>query len=263
MNEYKKVSKIMNESSHLNDYIKIRNKREKFKNLYKSEKYIFKKFLKKNYSVLDIGCLFGSLSLSLKKFKVKYSGLDNDKNAIKYGKKIFKNIDIHYDNFLKPKKKYKKCDFVFALNVFEHFENWKNVILSLRKFSKKYICFTSNFRLEGNTVLDKDVSYTHYPSPKRLLWSVHNIFELIAYLSTFEIGSKKIFIYAYHKYNKKNFQTAAFSCHPIDPRNLLIGMVVAEIDEDFKKKNKKTYKRASIEIIIDDKKYYKSQWKQN
>ena len=40
-------------------------------------------------------------------------------------------------------------------------------------------------------------------------------------------------------------------------------MVVAEIDEDFKKKNKKTYKRASIEIIIDDKKYYKSQWKQN
>ena len=85
MSEYKKVSKIMNESNHLNDYIKIRNKREKFNNLYKSEKYIFKKFLKKDYSVLDVGCLFGSLSLSLKKFKVKYSGLDNDKNAIRYG----------------------------------------------------------------------------------------------------------------------------------------------------------------------------------
>ena len=47
MSEYKKVSKIMNESNHLNDYIKIRNKREKFNNLYKSEKYIFKKFLKR------------------------------------------------------------------------------------------------------------------------------------------------------------------------------------------------------------------------
>ena len=52
-----------------------------------------------------------------------------------------------------------------------------------------------------------------------MLWAVHNMFELISYLSSIEINAKKIYVYAYNKYNKKNFHTAAHSAMPIDPRN--------------------------------------------
>ena len=256
------VSKQMKDSDQLEEFLMISNKREKFDNLYKSEKIVFEKYLPKCKTVLDVGCLYGALSLALKKFNVKYFGIDTDRKAIQLGKKKFKNINLYLDSFLNPKKKYPKCDFVFSLNVFEHYKNWKQTLRAYKKLTNKYFCFTGNLRLEGNTNLDKDVSFTHYPNPRPILWAVHNIFELIAYLSTYTMGSKHIYIYAYHKYHKKNWNTAAYSAMPIDPRKLLIGIVVVEIDKNFKKRNKLVYHRPSVEIFIDGKQFFKSRWKQ-
>ena len=262
MTNHKTVTKQMEDSNQLEKYLMISNKREKFDNLYKSEKIVFEKYLSKCKTVLDVGCLYGALSLALKKFNVKYFGIDTDRKAIQLGKKKIKNINLYLDNFLYPKKKYPKCDFVFSLNVFEHYKNWKQTLRAYRKLTNKYFCFTVNLRLEGNTNLDKDVSFSHYPNPRPILWAVHNIFELIAYLSTYTMGSKHIYVYAYHKYHKKNWNTAAYSAMPIDPRKLLIGIVVVEIDKNFKKRNKLVYHRPSFEIFIDGKQFFKSPWKQ-
>ena len=38
--------------------------------------------------------------------------------------------------FIKPKKKYGKYDFVFSLNVFEHYTNWKKIIRFTKNFQK-------------------------------------------------------------------------------------------------------------------------------
>ena len=260
MNSTKIIANQMKTSAQLEGYIANANKREKFENLYKSEKIVFKKYLKECKTVLDVGCLYGSLSLALKKFNVKYYGIDTDKKAIQYGKKHFKNINLYHDDFLKPKKKYPKCDFVFSLNVFDHYKNWKQVLRAYKKLTNKYICFTTNLKLEGNTNLDKDVSFTHYPVPRPILWSVHNIFELVAYLSSYAIGPKNIYIYAYHKYHKENWNTAAYSVIPMDPRKLLVGSVVVEIDKKFEKKNRLKFLRPSVEIFIDGSQFFKSPW---
>lgn len=262
MTNKKTISKLMEDSDHLEQYLMIRDKREKFENLYKSEKIVFSKYLSKCKTVLDIGCLYGGLSLALKKFNVKYFGIDTDRKAIQFGKKKNKNINLYHDNFLNPKKKYPKCDFVFSLNVFEHYKNWKQALRAYRKLTNKYFCFTGNFKLEGNASLDKDVSFCHYPNPRPILWTLHNIFEIIAYLSTYTMASKHIYVYIYRKYNKKNWNTAAYSAMPIDPRKLLIGNVVVEIDKNFKQRNKLVYHRPSVEIFIDGKQYFKSKWKQ-
>jgi len=266
MNSNKTIPEQMSSSNQLERYIHDDrtgevNKREKFENLYKSEKIVFEKYLTECKTALDVGCMYGALSSALKKFNVEYYGIDTDRKAIQYGKKYFKNINLYHDNFLNPKKKYPKCDFVFSLNVFDHYKNWKQVLRAYKKLTNKYICFTTNLKLEGNTNLDKDVSFTHYPVPRPILWSVHNIFELIAYLSSYAIGCKNIYIYAYHKYHKKNWNTAAYSVMPIDPRKLLIGSLVAEIDKNFKKKNELIFRRPSVEIIIDGLKFFKSPWK--
>ena len=60
---------------------------------------------------------------------------------------------------LQNPKKYGKYDFVFSLNVFEHYTNWKKIIKSYKNFSKKYFCFTSNLKLEGNASLDFETSF--------------------------------------------------------------------------------------------------------
>ena len=265
MNFNKTVSKQMKVSDQLIDYQGIRNKREKFENLYNSEKIIFEKYLSECKTVLDVGCLYGSLSLALKKFNVKYYGIDTDRKAIQYGKKYFKNINLYHDNFLNPKKKYPKCDFVFSLNVFDHYKKWKQVLRAHKKFTNKYFFFTTNLKLEGQTDIDKDIAFVHYRkesgNANQTLWAVHNIFELVAYLSSFDIGSKNIFIYAYHKYHKKNWNTAAYSVTPIDPRKILVGSVVVEIDKNSDKKNEIRFHRPSVEIIIDGKEFFKSSWK--
>ena len=47
---------------------------------------------------------------------------------------------------------------------------------------------------------------------------------------------------------------------PIDPRKLLIGIFVVELND--KKQNRSTifYKRPNVEIIINDKNYFKTNW---
>ena len=58
----KTVAEQMKASDHLKDYLAIRNKREKFENLYKSEKIVFEKYL----SVWVAVCiLFGIILLQL------------------------------------------------------------------------------------------------------------------------------------------------------------------------------------------------------
>jgi len=268
----KTIPEQMNVSGHLERYLKDdrvgedRNKREKFENLYKSEKIVFEKYLTECKTVLDVGCMYGALSSALKKFNVKYYGIDTDRKAIQYGKKCFKNINLYHDDFLKPKKKYPKCDFVFSLNVFDHYKNWKQALRAYKKLTNKYFCFTTNLRLEGQTNLDEDVSFIDYVRPNNrsgarpIPWLVHNIFELVAYLSSYAVGAKNIYIYAYHKYHKKNWNTAAYSVMPIDPRKHLVGGVVVEIDKNFKKKNRVKFLRPSVEIFIEGSQYYKSLW---
>jgi 2-polyprenyl-3-methyl-5-hydroxy-6-metoxy-1,4-benzoquinol methylase len=260
------VKNTMKNSPQLTSYYKIRDKRENFNKLYKSEKIIFKKFLKKGSSVLDVGCLFGSLKKALKDFNINYKGIDTDLKAINFGKKYQKGISIYHKNFMKPTKQNHKYDFVFALNVFDHFIKWKEVIKNLKKYSKKYVFFTTHLKTTGSTIIDKDISYMPYEGggAKILPWSVFNIFEIIAYASSYEINAKNIYIYAYNKYHKKNIfgpnnlKTASLATFPIDPREILVGSVVIELNNKLDKKN--LFIKPTYQIYINNSLYLKS-WK--
>lgn len=47
---------------------------------------------------------------------------------------------------------------------------------------------------------------------------------------------------------------------PIDPRKLLIGIFVVELNDKTKTGNIMSYKRPNIEIIINGKNYLKTNW---
>ena len=72
------------------------NNRSTFNSLYKGEKYLISKYIKKNNSILDIGCAQGGMYNILKKRfpKIDYTGVDFNKKMIilakkKYNKKFF------------------------------------------------------------------------------------------------------------------------------------------------------------------------------
>ena len=137
--------------------------RNKWKDLYKSERKVINKLnIKKNSTVIDIGSACGGLGQILnKRFGVKkYTGVEINKEAFNYAKlknKKFNFINSDLLNYEKNKKINSKFDFVFSLGCVDWnfeidkmlFKSWKHVkiggylIITLRltdiqKFKKSY-----------------------------------------------------------------------------------------------------------------------------
>ena len=89
----------------------------------------------------------------IKKFKFtkkkcnKFLSKKISKNMKEYKKGRWKNrkqaLAVSYSQ---TKKKYPKCDFVFSLNVFDHYKNWKQVLKAYKNLTNKYICMNVNFK---------------------------------------------------------------------------------------------------------------------
>ena len=112
------------------------------KNRYKNPKEIFvylikllkKQKLKKNTSVLDVGCSNGELLFNLNKnFKnFKLSGIDIDQKLLKKAQKICpKNIFFKRKNISKKIKNIGKFDIVILSGVLSIFDNGEKIIKNL------------------------------------------------------------------------------------------------------------------------------------
>ena len=92
-----------------------------------------------NYNILDLGCGGGLVCEPLARLGVNITGIDfvkqNIISAKKHAKKL--NLDIKYIhqnlNNLKLKKKY---DAILILEVLEHIEDWKKIIINVKKLLK-------------------------------------------------------------------------------------------------------------------------------
>ena len=100
------------------------------------------KFSKKslsNFNILDLGCGGGLVCEPLARLGANITGIDFVKQNIiaakKHAKKSNTNIEyLHQDiNNLKLKKKY---DAILILEVLEHIEDWKKIIINVKKLLK-------------------------------------------------------------------------------------------------------------------------------
>ena len=100
------------------------------------------KFSKKslsNFNILDLGCGGGLVCEPLARLGANITGIDFVKQNIiaakKHAKKTNTNIEYLHQNInnLKLKKKY---DAVLILEVLEHIEDWKKIIINVKKLLK-------------------------------------------------------------------------------------------------------------------------------
>ncbi len=175
-------------------------KNVRYKDLDRSKKVILKKFNINNKKILDIGCAAGGKFAPLsEKFHFDYTGIDIDKKCISHAKLKFKNKAkfFNYDIFDKRIKK-NSFDVVMIWDLFYMFPNWKEVLIRASEISKEYIMFDNKVRYEGNTVIDKDLSYQYYHlSNKRNHYIVHNLHELLAFFQINELNLDTVFGYGY------------------------------------------------------------------
>lgn len=256
-------SDIFIKSNQIANYDKKDN-RQDLSNFYISERITLEKVLPHVKSVTDIGCLNGDVFGAIwKKYDVSCLGIDVDEEAINIAKKQHPKAKFVVGDFMDESFVQEKSELVVALNLFDHFEDWKKALRNLRRFSSKYINFSTLMRYSGNTLVDPDTSYIYYGNAeKRLLWIVHNIFELASYCGTEDIKATNIFVYCYHKYNKmafNNLERAAIVSHPLPLDEILVGNVIIEFDED--NYMAKSRMRPDLQIVLDGKIVYDSPWK--
>jgi ubiquinone/menaquinone biosynthesis C-methylase UbiE len=181
--------------------------RNKISDLYESEKFFFKPFIKKSSSFLDLGCATGGFYNILKKQKnsFKYSGYDVSQEMILNAKKNFNKVNFNLYNGKTIKKKKNSVDMCFSFGTLHHVSNFYNLIDQMIKISKKYILFDLRFTNKKSLINTKNSQQYFFHKNKIVSKIQYNVINLELFLSKMEKYKKKysVNIYGYpHKPNK-------------------------------------------------------------
>ena len=152
-------------------------------------------YIEDGFNVLDIGGAGGAFVEMIKNdfADIHATVLDPDQKCIEYGKKQYPHFNFIKGIFPDDLRSDTKFDVVSMQALFPQLPNWKDILFSMQKYAKKYIAFTCVLKLRGTTVVDKDVSYAYYlDTGERVHQVVHNMNEIINFMSIREMGVKKI-----------------------------------------------------------------------
>lgn len=184
----------------------------KMQDYFESVRYFFTKdYIKIGYNLLDIGGAGGDLAFAIKNeiADINATIIDPDPMCIKKGEQNYPEFKFICGYFPQDfPQNYNKFDYVSMQALFPQIPNWKDILFALRKYTKKYINFSTIIKLSGTTVIDKDVSYFYYlDSGERVHQVIHNLYEIINFLCIYEMGARKIEFYGYHTpYTGHNFR---------------------------------------------------------
>lgn len=174
--------------------VKIKDQHRSF------QRYFTKEYIKDNDTFLDIGGAVGDLAQAIKTevADIEVTVIDGDIKSIEAGRNKYKDFSFIHGFFPEALPSQKKYDIVSMQGLFAQLPNWKEILLALKEYSRKYINIEIGVKINGTTVIDKDVSYSYYlDSGIRVHSIMHNIYELTNFLCIHEMGVKKIEFYGY------------------------------------------------------------------
>jgi len=179
------------------------NKRNKYSDLYRSEKKFFSKVLSSR-SFLDLGCGVGGLSkiLSNKVSKFEYIGLDVSKKMISKARELYPENKFLIYNGKKINLK-QKVDTSICLGTLHYLSNYKLLIKQMYLLSKKSILFDVRTTF-NNSIVNTRKSYQIINKKKRINYNIINFYEILDFILFFTKKKCEINIYGYYDYPAKN-----------------------------------------------------------
>jgi ubiquinone/menaquinone biosynthesis C-methylase UbiE len=112
-------------------YIKHKKKNYLFENNFSK---IFTSKIKKNHTVLDVGCGTGRLTKKLLKKTKKVYALDNSREMLNYAPKTAK---LHLGSAFQLPFEKNKFDFVVSMDLILHFKNYMKILDEMIRVTKK------------------------------------------------------------------------------------------------------------------------------
>ena len=98
----------------------------------------------KSAKILDVGCGEGFVLVTLARNKIgkAYEGIDNSKEAIRLGKKMYPTLNIKIADIYDLPYKDNSFDLLICTEVLEHLEDPKKALSELRRVTKKYLAIS-------------------------------------------------------------------------------------------------------------------------
>lgn len=185
--------------------------RQRWSELYPSERWVFEKIASKRKSmgdVLDVGCACGGLAAALnEKFAVdSYTGIDINGDAIKWAKKNM-NLKIpstfHHGDFLKSALR-KKFDLVVSLSCADWNIETERIVHACWKRVREESYFVISLRLtpgKGTNDISKSYQYINFSgdaaNPEKANYVVFNFADAIRMFKELDPAPELIGAYGY------------------------------------------------------------------
>ncbi len=98
----------------------------------------------KPVKILDVGCGEGFTLVNLNRNKIGkvYEGIDNSRDALKLGKRMYPKLEIKYGSIYKLPYKDNSFDLLICTEVLEHLDEPEKAIAELRRVTSKYVIFS-------------------------------------------------------------------------------------------------------------------------
>jgi O-antigen biosynthesis protein len=164
-----------------------------------------KKYIQKDFLVLDAPCGTGFGCKILSKKSKQIFGVDLSKEAINHSKKYFDSNNITYiktncENM--SKKITKKFDIIISFEGIEHFRNPKKFLVECKKMLKENgkLIISTPRKPHGNPFHFKEYNLEEFKTELKKFFKINSIFGQI-YDNIFEFSKEKIDPMHYKKFN--------------------------------------------------------------
>jgi SAM-dependent methyltransferase len=173
--------------------------RDKFEDLFPSEKHFLMDLILKSKSVLDVGCASGGMFVIVRSINnsIRYSGVDIAKDLISIAKQKYPEIEFQVCDGIGLPLETDSFDAVISFGTTVHDQDFENLIRESYRISGKACLFDIRIVSELPTINDVRYGYVKDGAGLNYPYVVVNAKEFVRFLKDLTPSPAKISIYGY------------------------------------------------------------------
>jgi ubiquinone/menaquinone biosynthesis C-methylase UbiE len=173
--------------------------RDKFEDLFPTEKHFLKGLIESSTSVLDVGCASGGMYQIVREINhsINYSGVDIAKDLVQIAKQKYPDVEFIVGDGIRLPFETNSFDSVVSFGTTVHDQDYENLISESYRISGKAFLFDMRIVPELSSINDVTKGYVNDGAGMNYPYVVANAKEFLQFLKNLTPSPAKISMYGY------------------------------------------------------------------